>query len=225
MILKGREGGACEQGGTACLHTILSTILFSPCQPDLQGGLNVQGRGDPKIKEHLLMCRAPHSAVSRGANHIVAIFPGCFGQSKPTIALAWIKVSTERTSKWTAIIARSHTARVTGLKCCPVFPWLIIYHLGGKLAIYFRFILPVLWWEQWSWLSFFSFFLEILFVYSWETQKERGRDTGRGKSRLNAGSPTWDSNPRLRDHDLIQRQMLNHWATQVPQSWVVFFFF
>ena len=27
------------------------------------------------------------------------------------------------------------------------------------------------------------------------TQRERGRDTSRGKSRLHAGSPTWDSIP------------------------------
>ena len=26
-----------------------------------------------------------------------------------------------------------------------------------------------------------------------DTQRERGRDTGRGRSRLHAGSPTWDS--------------------------------
>ena len=28
----------------------------------------------------------------------------------------------------------------------------------------------------------------------------RGRDTGRGRSRLHAGSPTWDSIPGLQDH-------------------------
>ena len=28
---------------------------------------------------------------------------------------------------------------------------------------------------------------------------ERGRDTGRGRSRLHAGSPTWDSIPGLHD--------------------------
>ena len=30
-------------------------------------------------------------------------------------------------------------------------------------------------------------FLKILFIYSWETERERGRDPGRGKSRLHAG--------------------------------------
>ena len=49
-------------------------------------------------------------------------------------------------------------------------------------------------------------FLKILFIYSWETQRERGRDTGRGRSRLHAGSPMWDWIPGLQD--------LSLWATQ-----------
>ena len=59
--------------------------------------------------------------------------------------------------------------------------------------------------------------LKIFFlIYSLETQ--RGRD--RGKSRLHAGSPVWDSShqeglqdhriPGLEDHTLSQRQMPNH---------------
>ena len=56
-------------------------------------------------------------------------------------------------------------------------------------------------------------FLKILFIYSWE----RGRDTGRGRSRLPTRSPTWDLISGPRDLDLSQRQTLNHWATQVPQ--------
>ena len=44
---------------------------------------------------------------------------------------------------------------------------------------------------------------------------ERGRDTGRGRSRLHAGSPMWDSIRGLKDHTLGQRQVLNRWATQV----------
>ena len=39
---------------------------------------------------------------------------------------------------------------------------------------------------------------------------ERGRDTGRRRSRLHAGSPTWDSIPGLQDQALGQRQVLNH---------------
>ena len=37
------------------------------------------------------------------------------------------------------------------------------------------------------------FFFKILFIYSWKTHTERGRDTGRGRSRLHARSWMWDS--------------------------------
>ena len=40
--------------------------------------------------------------------------------------------------------------------------------------------------------------------------RERGPDTGRGRSRLHAGSPMRDAIPGPRDHDLSRRQMLNH---------------
>ena len=49
-------------------------------------------------------------------------------------------------------------------------------------------------------------FFKILFIYSWEIEKERGRDIGRGRSRLLAESPTWDLIPGLQDHALSQRQ-------------------
>ena len=43
-----------------------------------------------------------------------------------------------------------------------------------------------------------------------DTQRgERGRDTGRGRSRLHAGSPMWDLIPGLQDHALDRRQALN----------------
>ena len=35
-----------------------------------------------------------------------------------------------------------------------------------------------------------------------DTHRERGRDTGRGRSRLYAGTPTWDSIPDFQDHAL-----------------------
>ena len=47
---------------------------------------------------------------------------------------------------------------------------------------------------------------------------ERGRDTGGGRSRLRAGSPTWDSIPGLQDPALGQRQALNDCATQGSQD-------
>ena len=40
--------------------------------------------------------------------------------------------------------------------------------------------------------------------------RERGRDIGRGKSRVPIGSPMQDLISGLWDHDLSQRQMLNH---------------
>ena len=45
-----------------------------------------------------------------------------------------------------------------------------------------------------------DFFLKILFIP--ERPMERGRDTGRGRSRIPAGSPMWDSNPGPRGHTL-----------------------
>ena len=47
---------------------------------------------------------------------------------------------------------------------------------------------------------------------------ERGRDTGRGRSRLHAGSLMQDSISEPRDHALSQRQMPNHWATQASHG-------
>ena len=43
-----------------------------------------------------------------------------------------------------------------------------------------------------------------------QRERERGRDTGRGRSRLHAGSPTQDSIPGLQDHALGGRPALNH---------------
>uniref|UniRef100_A0A8C0KR81 ADP ribosylation factor 1 n=1 Tax=Canis lupus dingo TaxID=286419 RepID=A0A8C0KR81_CANLU len=40
--------------------------------------------------------------------------------------------------------------------------------------------------------------------------RERGRDIGRGRSRLPTGSPMWGSIPGPRDHNLSQRQTVNH---------------
>ena len=57
------------------------------------------------------------------------------------------------------------------------------------------------------------FFFKILFIYSWETQRERSRDTDWGRSSLHAGRPMWDSILGLQDHALGWRQVLNHWTT------------
>ena len=60
---------------------------------------------------------------------------------------------------------------------------------------------------------FFFKILILIFIHSWETEGG-GRDTGRGRSRIHAGSPMRDSILALQDHALSQRQTLNHWATQ-----------
>ena len=43
-----------------------------------------------------------------------------------------------------------------------------------------------------------------------ERHRERGRDLGRGRSRLHARSLMWGLIPGLQDHALGERQMLNH---------------
>ena len=47
---------------------------------------------------------------------------------------------------------------------------------------------------------FIYLFLKILFIL--ERHTERGRDIGRGRSRLPVGIPMWDSIPGLQDHAL-----------------------
>ena len=82
-----------------------------------------------------------------------------------------------------------------------------------------QFIIPT---TKYFFLSFdtgaFLFFFKD-FIYSWETQRERSRDIGRGRSNLPVGSLVWDSIQGPWDHNLSQRQMLNHWATQASQHW------
>ena len=58
-------------------------------------------------------------------------------------------------------------------------------------------------------LSFFFLFKIFIYLFMRDTEGERGRDTGRGRSRLHAGSLTWDLIPGLQDHYLSQRQMSN----------------
>ena len=56
--------------------------------------------------------------------------------------------------------------------------------------------------------DFFFFFLRFYLLIH-ESRRERGRDTGKGRSRLSAGSPMQDSIPGPRD-DALSRQTLNH---------------
>ena len=57
-----------------------------------------------------------------------------------------------------------------------------------------------------------------------DTERDRGRDTGRGRSRHHTESPTWDSIQGLQDHALGQKQALNHCATQGSPELGVFMF-
>ena len=63
----------------------------------------------------------------------------------------------------------------------------------------------------------YSLFFLILFIYSWEAQRERQRHR-QWRSRFPMGSPMWDSILGSQDHTLSWRQMLNHWATQASLS-------
>ena len=56
-------------------------------------------------------------------------------------------------------------------------------------------------------LLFFFFLRFYLFIH--ERHTKRGRDTGRERSRLHAGSLMWDSILGLQDHSLGQRQAPN----------------
>ena len=48
--------------------------------------------------------------------------------------------------------------------------------------------------KAWFLLSSSLQYLPEIFIYLFmrDTERERGRDTGRGRSRLHAESPTWD---------------------------------
>ena len=79
------------------------------------------------------------------------------------------------------------------------------------LSFPFHLLLPYLrsLWSHTQYETFIFFFLRFyLFM------RDRGRDTGRGRSRLHAGSLMWDSIPGLQNHALGRRQVFNHWATQ-----------
>ena len=61
------------------------------------------------------------------------------------------------------------------------------------------------------------------YLFTHERHTKRGRDTGRGRSRLHARSPTWDSILGPLDHALSQRQALNCCATQgSPHSHILY---
>ena len=65
------------------------------------------------------------------------------------------------------------------------------------------------WGTKISSISPILLFLKRFCLLICKRHTERGRDTGRGRSRLHAGSPTWDSIPEPWDGDLSQRQTLS----------------
>ena len=50
--------------------------------------------------------------------------------------------------------------------------------------------------------GFLIFFFLKIYLFMRDTERERGRDTGRGRSRLHSGSPTWNLIPDPQDHAL-----------------------
>ena len=58
---------------------------------------------------------------------------------------------------------------------------------------------------------FIYFFKDLIYLFKRDTkiEKERGRDTGKERSRLHSGSPMWDSIPGHQDHVLGLRQALH----------------
>ena len=53
-------------------------------------------------------------------------------------------------------------------------------------------------------------FKNIFYLFMRDTHTHRDRDIGRGGSRLPVRIPMWNSIPEPWDHDLSQRQVLNH---------------
>ena len=53
-----------------------------------------------------------------------------------------------------------------------------------------------------------------------ERERERGGDTCRGRSRLHAGSPTWDPHPRSPGSCSGLKAAPNRWATEAALFYV-----
>ena len=107
----------------------------------------------------------------------------------------------------------------TYLFCRFLAYWNWTYHFQSYTPILkLRFVRNVPYYHPHSfqWILFFFFLRFYLFIH--EKHRERGRDTGSGRSRFPAGRPMWGLIPGPQGHALSPRQMLNHWATQVLLS-------
>ena len=56
----------------------------------------------------------------------------------------------------------------------------------------------------------YNFFKDFIYLFIHEKHRERGRDIGRGRSRLPTESLIWDWMQGPQVHNLSQRQTLNH---------------
>ena len=69
-----------------------------------------------------------------------------------------------------------------------------------------------------------KYFFKYFYLFERKNKRERERNTTKMERQRErekqthcwAGSLMWDLIPGPQDYDLCQRQMLNHWATQVP---------
>ena len=65
--------------------------------------------------------------------------------------------------------------------------------------------------------QYFIFFKDFINLFMRATERERGRDTGRGRNRLHAGSPMWDSILEFgsRPEPKADTQLLSHQGSLV----------
>ena len=59
-------------------------------------------------------------------------------------------------------------------------------------------------------------FSKDFYLFINERHTERGRDIGKGRSRLPVRNLMWDSILGPQDHDLSRRKTLSHWAIRCP---------
>ena len=55
----------------------------------------------------------------------------------------------------------------------------------------------------------FLFFKGFIYLFMTDTERKRGKDTGKGRSGLHAGNPMWNSILGHQDHALGLREALN----------------
>ena len=94
--------------------------------------------------------------------------------------------------------------------CCPVESWL---NADSSLHM----IDNVL-------FTLFFFFKDVIYLFMRQRERERQRHRQREK-KAPCREPDAGLDPRIWDHSPNQRQMLNHWATQVPLGPCILFFF